>query len=134
ISEVQVNEPHEFFEPETVMFNRFYFDGTWRIMPEFAQLVKGNGKVLIRYKANKINIVFGATGEEDVLAQVRLDGEYLTEKNKGEDIVLQNGVSFLRVKGANLYNLVDTKDEYGVHTLELIVPSTSLQFFAFTFG
>ena len=134
ISEVQVNEPYEFFEPETVEFNRFYFVGTWRIMPEFAQLVQGEGKILIRYKANKVNIVFGATGGPDVLAKIKLDGEYLTEKNKGEDIVFQDKVSFLKVKGANLYNLVDTKDDYGTHTLELIVPSTSLQFFAFTFG
>ena len=134
ISEVQVNEPHEFFEPETVEFNRFYFVGTWRIMPEFAQLVQGEGKILIRYKANKVNIVFGATGGVDVLAKIKLDGEYLTEKNKGEDIVFQDNISFLKVKEANLYNLIHTKDDYDTHTLELIVPSTSLQFFAFTFG
>jgi len=134
IAAVQVNEPYEFKEPKAVEFNRFYLVGVWRIMPEFAQLVEGEGKVLIRYKANKLNIVMDTKGEADVLAQVKLDGEYLTKDNRGEDIVFQGEASFLRVQGAKLYNLVDTKDEYGTHTLELIVPSLDLEFFAFTFG
>ena len=134
IKDVQVNEPYEFMEPETVELNRFYLVGTWRIMPEFAELVEGEGKVLIRYKANKLNIVFDTKGEADVLARVKLDGKYLTKDNRGEDIVFEGDVSFLKVQGARLYNLVDTKEEYGTHTLELFVPSSELEFFAFTFG
>jgi len=134
IGAVKINEPYEFNEPEAVEFNRFYLVGKWRIMPEFAQLVEREGKVLIRYKANKLNIVFDTKGETDVLAEIKLDGEYLTEDNKGEDIVFQGDASFLKVQGARLYNLIHTKDEYGTHTLELIVPSSDLEFFAFTFG
>ncbi len=134
IEAVQVNEPHEFKEPQAVEFNRFYLVGTWRIAPEFAQLVEGEGKVLIRYKANKLNLVLDTKGEADILAEVKLDGEYLTEKNRGEDIVFQGTASFLKVQGASLYNLVDTKEEYGTHTLELLVPSLNLEFFTFTFG
>ncbi|MCH7856278.1 MAG: thioredoxin family protein [Gemmatimonadetes bacterium] len=134
IAAVKINEPYEFKEPKAVEFNRFYLVGTWRIMPEFAQLVEGEGKVLIRYKANKLNIVFDTKGEADVLARVKLDGKYLTKDNRGEDIVFEGDVSFLKVQGARLYNLVDTKEEYGTHTLELFVPSSELEFFAFTFG
>ena len=134
IAAVRINQPYTFQEPEEMEFNRFYLVGTWRIMPEFAQLVEGKGKVLISYKANKLNIVMDTKGEEDVLVQVKLDGVYLTEDTKGEDIVFQGDTSFLKVRGARLYNLMDTKDEYGIHTLELIVPSLDLEFFAFTFG
>ena len=134
IEAVQINEPYEFTEPQAVEFNRFYLVGTWRIMSEFAQLVEGKGKVLIRYKANKVNMVLDTKGEADILAEVKLDGEYLTKSNRGEDIVFLGDASFLKAQGAKLYNLVDTKDEYGTHTLELIVPSSDLEFFTFTFG
>ena len=96
IEEVQVNTPHEFFAPEEVEFNRFYLEGSWLIAPEFAKVVEGEGKVFIRYKANKLNIVFDTKGTADVLAEVKLDGKYLTKENKGEDIVFQGDVSFLK--------------------------------------
>lgn len=134
IKDVKINQPHEFKEPKEVEFNRFYLSGLWRITPEFAQLAKGEGKVFIRYKANKLNIVIDAVGDGEILAKVKLDGEYLTKENRGEDIIFQEDVSFLRVQGARLYNFVDTKDEYGTHTLEFFIPSSDLKLFAFTFG
>ncbi|MDA1337526.1 MAG: thioredoxin family protein [bacterium] len=134
IAKVQVNEPHEFLQPETVELHKFYLAGTWLIAPEFARVVEGEGKVLIRYKANKLNIVFDTKEAKDILAKVKLDGKYLTKENMGEDIVFEGDVSFLMVNEAKLYNVIDTKDEYGTHVLELTIPSSSLELFAFTFG
>jgi len=131
---VRPNEPHTFVEPERIARNRFYFVGTWSINPEFAEFVDEKGKLILRYKANKVNVVLENRENSEITLEVKLDGEYLTEQNKGADSFFKEGKSFAKVKESKLYNLVDTGKEYGWHTLEIIIHSPGLQVFTFTFG
>ena len=126
--------------PESIEKNKFYFSGTWRIEPEFSQYI-GNlpagggedGKILINYKASKLNMVFMAEGKE-VLVEVRVDGKYLDDENKGTDVEIVNGVSQARVLESRLYNLIDNKGQYDWHILEIIPKTPGLRAFTFTFG
>jgi thiol-disulfide isomerase/thioredoxin len=134
IEGIRINEPHDFTEPEEVEPNKFYFAGTWRIAPEFSEFVGDEGKIVLQYLASKVNIVLDTKDTQEIFVEIKLDGEYLTDENKGDDVVIENGKSTLRVLEPRLYNVVNTKDMYEMHTVEIIINSSGLQAFAFTFG
>jgi len=117
---------HTFSETEDIERNRFYFVGDWKIEPEFAELVGNKGKLIIRYKANKMNIVLNTKDGIGVPLELKLDGEYLNEQNKGADVILENGKSTANINSARFYNFVDTGDAYDWHTLEIIMNSPGL--------
>ncbi len=129
---------HTFSEVKSVEENRFYFVGDWKIEREFSEFVgepaSPAGKIIIRYKANKINVVLDTKDGVAVPLELKLDGEYLIEQNKGADVIMDNGKSTVNVLSPGFYNLVDTGEEYEWHTLEIIINSSGLQAFAFTFG
>ena len=130
---VLVNEPYLFEEVAEQKFNLFYFTGLWRVTREFSEFLGEEGQLLLQYKANKANIVL-STSNKEVLLKVQLANKYLTEENKGDDVFIENGVSFMKVKEARLYNFTNTQDDYGIHSLEVILTSPGLRAFAFTFG
>ena len=136
--EVLPDTTHTFSEVKSVEENRFYFVGDWKIEREFSEFVgepaSPAGKIIIRYKANKINVVLDTKDGVAVPLELKLDGEYLTEQNKGADVIMDNGKSTVNVLSPGFYNLVDTGEEYEWHTLEIIINSSGLQAFAFTFG
>ena len=136
--EVLPDTTHTFSEVKSVEENRFYFVGDWKIEREFSEFVgepaSPAGKIIIRYKANKINVVLDTKDGVAVPLELKLDGEYLIEQNKGADVIMDNGKSTVNVLSPGFYNLVDTGEEYEWHTLEIIINSSGVQAFAFTFG
>ncbi len=134
VTEVRPGEQHTFLEPEKVKSNRFYFVGDWNIQMEFAEFVGENGKLIIRYKANKLNMVLESKDTTEIRLEVKLDGVSLNENNKGKDSVLKDGKSYVGVGESRFYNIVDTGDEYEWRTLEILIPSPGLRAFTFTFG
>ena len=131
---IKINEPYTFSEPSEIALNRFYFVGSWKITPEFAEFTGEDGKLIIKYTASKAHLVLNAKDGKEVVMEVKLDGEYLTEADKGEDVFLKDGKSFIEVTSSRLYNLIDTKGEYDTHILELLFPAPGVQAFAYTFG
>lgn len=121
-----------FEEPTAVANNTFYLTGTWFMGPEHVVLRSGGGKIIIRYKANKANLVLEAA--QEVVAEVRLDGNPLDPRQRGRDVIAGENTGLLKVKEPKLYNVIDTGDDYGWHTLELIFSQPGVQAFAFTFG
>jgi len=132
--DIKINEPYIFSEPSTVLSNRFYFVGPWKITPEFVEFTGEEGKLIIRYTASKAHLVLDTKNNTNVVMEVKLDGEYLTEANKGEDVFLEGGRSLVEINASRLYNLIDTQGEYGIHTLELLFSTPGVQAFAYTFG
>ncbi len=127
-------ERHLFPEPEKVQSNRFYFVGEWKIEKEYAEFTGNGGKLLIRYKASKLNMVLETKDQKNRRLELKLDGAYLTESNKGDDVILEDGRSYVEVNESRLYNLVDTGSEYEWRTLEIIIPEPGILAFTFTFG
>lgn len=112
---------HVFSEPKLsdLLPSRFYFAGAWTIGPEFSELSDGKGKLILRYKAGKVNIVAETKDGRKISAEIFLDG-----KSKG----------IVPVSSPQLYNLIDTGSDYNWHTLEIRIPHPGFRIFTFTFG
>ena len=90
--------------------------------------------MVLRFAAKSVNVVLTPEKEETFKVLVKLDGEYLNEYNKGEDVVIEDdGRSFLIVDKPRLYAVVEAP-EYGTYELELSSNSSDFALFAFTFG
>lgn len=112
------DKPCDFVKSESVAINTYAFDGKWNIGLEASTLVEGEGEIIIRFSANKVNLVAG-TMDGDVKAEILLDGKvYKTVNFSTHD----------------LYNVVDLGGDYGEHELIIRFLSPGIQAFAFTFG
>jgi len=113
--------------------NKFYLAGDWRIAKKFAVAETAGGKILIRYEADKANMVLDTADGKEAVVEVYIDGRPATAENKGADVVLENGSAFCRVREARLYNLTRSENG-GRHTLELRFASPGVRAYTFTFG
>ena len=87
------------------------------------------------YSATSVNAVLTSDSGKPYKIRITQGDKYLTEKNKGNDIIIGNdGESFLWVTAPTLYNVV--KNESYARRETLIMSSNSPDFglFAFTFG
>ena len=64
-----------------------------------------------------------------------MDGEYLTEENRGDDVMIaEDGESYLLVTEAKLYAVVNNPMYVKRSTLKLSPNSDDFGLFAYTFG
>ncbi len=119
--DVKPDLPHVFYQPKApdILSNRFYFVGAWTIGREFSELTGENGKLILRYKAGKVNIVAESKDEKEISLEIFLDG-----KSKG----------IIKVSFPQLYNLIDEAGDGNWHTLEIRIPASGFRAFTFTFG
>ena len=91
--------------------------------------------MLIKFTAKSVNaVVTPDEGEEPFKVLVTLDDQYMTEENKGADVVIESdGRSFLIVDEPRLYMVVEAQS-YGTYELKLSSNSPQFALFAFTFG
>lgn len=115
------NLPHTFREPKSsdLSPSRFYFAGTWIIGPEFSELSTRSGKLILRYKASKVNIVAESKDGKEIPVEIFLDGKL-------------KGVA--TISSPQLYNLIDAAGDDTWHTLEIRIPDSGFRAFTFTFG
>jgi len=61
------------------------------------------------YSARTVNAVLIAEFEQPYTMQVTLNGQFLTEADKRQDIAIdENGRSFLTMNQARMYNVIDS--------------------------
>ena len=90
--------------------------------------------LFLRYAAKSVNVVLKSEGTELYKVLVTLDGEYLNEFNKGQDVVIEgDGRSFLYVDEPRMYRLIEAPS-YSTHELKLSSNASNFAIFAFTFG
>ena len=125
-------------DPGELKTHRMHLQGSW--LPEKESLRHGRetanfeDSMLLRFAAKSVNIVLAPEKTEPYKVLVTLDGKYLNEHNKGEDVVIEeDGRSFLVVDQARMYSLVETP-EYGTYDLKLSSNSTDFALYALTFG
>ena len=89
--------------------------------------------LLLRFASKSVNVVTGPVASQ-VKVLVTLDGQYLRESNKGEDVTIEeDGRSFLVLDDPRMHNLL-VLPAYGVHELKLSPSDAEFEVFAFTFG
>lgn len=106
----------QFSPPAEAAKNELYLVGQWDVQPEFARNKTAGAKILFRYQAK--DVYFVSSADKEVKVRVLRDSKPVKDITVRED---------------GLYHLI-ADEEYGEHTLELIIDSPGLKAFTFTFG
>jgi thiol-disulfide isomerase/thioredoxin len=122
------NNVCEYTTPESININSFAFNGSWRMNKEESTLISDEGSITSHFVGNKVNLVAGS--DTPIEAEIYLDGVLISNDYAGSDVV--DGV--VTFEAHTLYNLVDQRGMYGVHTLEIRFKDAGISAFAFTFG
>ena len=87
------------------------------------------------YSGTSVNGVLTSDSGNPYKVRITQDGKYLTERNKGNDIIIgDDGESFLWVTAPTLYNVVINESYVRGETLTMSSNSPEFGLFAFTFG
>lgn len=131
--DVLPDEPYSFTRPTATAVNRFYLDGEWTIGPEASELMSKSGSILYDYEAREVNLVMESGTGSEIVVELTIDGQPLTEEKLGKDVVIENGKSVVKVKDSRLYSLIEMSESLeGLLELKVITPG--LRAYAFTFG
>jgi thiol-disulfide isomerase/thioredoxin len=127
-------EAPEYLEPDLL-----YFQGVWRNEAQRAlrsrETTDFEDYVALVYSAKAVNVVMSAEGNGPIKVGVRLDGEFLTEADRGADVTIgADGESYLMVDESRMYRVVESPEYAQRRELELRVNSAGLAVYAFTFG
>ena len=129
----------EFTMPGSVLPDHVYFQGSWAIGKESARHARETTEVtdfvLLVYSARSVNAVLTSESGEPYKVLVTLNGEHLTEENKGEDITIEeDGRSFLTVTSPKAYKIVEHTNWQKDQVLRMGSLSDNFGLYSFTFG
>ena len=129
----------DFQMPETVLQNLIYFNGPWNIGPESASHARETDNlsdyVLLAYSARSVNAVLTSESGETYKVVVTVNNEYLTEENKGDDIIIsEEGESYLMVTEPKAYKIVEQPTWEKGQFLQMVSKSDNFGLYSFTFG
>jgi thiol-disulfide isomerase/thioredoxin len=129
----------DYTDPELHRNGLFYLQGPWLNEEESLRHARtsapGEDYVALRFLARSVNVVLevpedGAPYQVDVT----LNGEPLTPRQAGGDIVFAGGRSYFNVDEGRLYEVVYLEEGFGWGELQLSPTSPDFTLFAFTFG
>jgi thiol-disulfide isomerase/thioredoxin len=128
-----------FKEPSSLGLDLIYFQGLWRSEAERArharQTENYEDHLALVYSARSVNAVLTSDSGEPYRVRVTLDGAFLTEENKGADVIIDTtGESYLPVTSPRMYRVVEHPTYYAKQTLRMSSNSPDFGIFAFTFG
>jgi len=87
------------------------------------------------YSANSANAVLTSDSGEPYKVRITVDDKYLTEKNKGSDIIIgDDGESYLWVTSPSLYKLINNDSNVRRENLTMASNSPDFGLFVFMFG
>ena len=134
-----VGENNYFQEPEVLLSDQLYLNGHWIIRDE--SIVHGktvsdfNDYLSLKYSAKTVNVVMASDSNRPRKMLVTMGGKNLTEENRGLDVVIdEDGHSFVIVKDARLYEVVDNSKYREDQLLRLRMRDEGIHVYAFTFG
>ena len=137
----QTSEIAEFqISGRDVLIDHIYFQGPWAIGPENARHARETEDIeqdfiLLPYSSRSVNAVLSSESGDAYKVVVKLNNQYLTEENKGEDITIgTDGESYLMVDSARAYFLVEHPEWQENQYIQLFSNSNDFSLFSFTFG
>ena len=127
-------------DPGQHLDHRIYLQGPWYNGKESLRHNRETSNfedhMALRFSAKSVNVVIKPEGDgfEPFKVRVTLDGDYLTDANKGDEVVIEaDGRSFIYVDEPRLYSVIQAPS-YGTYELKLSSNSPHFAIFAFTFG
>ena len=138
-NEDQASVTAQFTAPESLQRNLIYFNGPWAIGPESARHAEQTDHfdhyLELKYSARSVNAVLTSDSGEPYRVRVTVNGRYLTEDNRGDDVTIgDDGVSYLQVDTPRLYKIVEHPSWEGGQLLRMASMSDDFGLFSFTFG
>ena len=137
----QTSEIAEFqISGRDVLIDHIYFQGPWAIGPEHARHARETEDIeqdfiLLPYSSRSVNAVLSSESGDAYKVVVKLNNQYLTEENKGQDITIgEDGESYLMVDSARAYFLVEHPEWQENQYIQLFSNSSDFSLFSFTFG
>ena len=129
----------EFEQPLQRRPNVIYFHGPWSIGPESAVHARETETytdlIILEYSARSVNAVLTSESGEPYKVLVTVNNKYLTEENKGEDVVIgEDGESYITVTSPKAYRIVEHADFEERQILAMSSLSGDFGLFSFTFG
>ncbi len=134
----KINEYNVFTEPQTVMDNTVYLRGKWRwdkegIKASFDHKEK-HPAIIFKYNmASNVNVIVGSTDDKPAFANIKLDGEFLTDEQLGYHGKKDNNSSFFEITWPHIMNIVKTPSPE-IHVLEILPKTDNFYFYTFVFG
>ena len=125
--------------PDELKRGVIYFDGQWVVQPEHTRHGRNTTNyedvLSLVYSARSLNVVLTSDSGEPYTVRVKLEGEFLTDENKGEDVTISaNGESFVLVDEPRMYSVIEAPEYTKDNLLTLSSNSDDFGIFAFTFG
>ena len=138
-SEDQPGVITQFSAPDSPDSNLIYFNGPWAIGPESARHAEDTDHfdhyLELKYSARSVNAVLTSESGNNYQVRVTVNGDYLTDENKGDDIIIdEDGISYLQVTDPKLYKIVEHPTWEGGQVLRMASMSDDFGLFSFTFG
>ena len=125
--------------PDDLKSGVIYFDGMWVTTPEYTRHGRATTNyedtLSLVYSARSLNAVLTSESGEPYTVRIKLDGEFLTDENKGVDVTISpNGESFVTVDEPRLYNVIEAPVYTTDNLLTMSSNSDDFGIFSFTFG
>ena len=119
--------------------HKIYFEGAWHVGPESSthgrMTESFEDYLALVYSATSVNAVLTSDSGEPYKVRITVDDEYLTDSNKGSDIIIgDDGESYLWVTSPSLYNVISNDSYVRRQNLKMASNSPDFGLFAFTFG
>ena len=116
-----------------------YFDGQWVAWPEHTSHGRDTtgyeDALSLIYSARSLNVVLSSDSGEPYNVRIKVNGEFLTEENKGADVTISaNGESLLNVIEPRMYSVIEDQAYTKDNLLTMSSNSDDFSVFAFTFG
>ena len=134
----KIDEYNVFTGPITVLDNTVYLRGKWRwdkegIKASFDHKEK-HPAIIFKYNmASNVNVIVGSTDEKPAFANIKIDGEFLTDKQLGYHTKKDGNSSFFEITWPHIMNLVKTSSPES-HVLEILPTTDNFYFYTFVFG
>jgi thiol-disulfide isomerase/thioredoxin len=135
----------EGFNPESVytyedpgyyLPGRYYLNGVWQSRKKSMVMSSEDlteSYLILGYDAKEVYAVIGNPGNRPAELEIKQDGDYLTETNRGSDVILnERGVSTMHPGEPRLLNLVQNRDS-SEHILKISAVSGDAEFFSLSF-
>ena len=132
-------EAKEFVSPDVLIPDLIYFNGLWEVRREEVRHGRESSNyedyLELYYSARSVNAVLTSESGEPYKVVVTSNGEYLTEENKGADVMIgEDGESYIMVTKPDMYRIVENPAYVQETHLRMASDSKDFGLFAFTFG
>lgn len=121
-------------DPGIYINGKFYLDGEWyngRYYLKYNPISGGLGSIILPYAGTRLGAVMESLSGECLKVLVLQDDEFVNEKNRGEDVLIENGQSYIKVCDPRYYEIIRNSD-FGEHILKLYVDSEGFTIYKFS--